>query len=50
MPTGTEITITVGTIIMALSIFTLLAKLFPVIPMWEVAEEKGVDIEKDLLK
>lgn len=49
MPTGIEITLTVGTIVMALVIITALAKLFPILPMWEIAEEKGVDVEKDLL-
>lgn len=50
MPTGLEITLTVGTIFMALIIITMLAKLFPIVPMWEVAEEEGVDVQKDLLK
>jgi len=48
IPTGIEITITVGVIAVAVLIVTVLAKLFPVIPLWEVAEEKGVDIHKDL--
>ncbi len=47
-PTGLEITITLGVIAMAVLIVTILAKIFPVIPLWEVAEEKGVDIKKDL--
>ena len=47
-PTGIEITITLGTIAAAILIFSILAKLFPVIAMWEIAEEKGVDIKKDL--
>jgi molybdopterin-containing oxidoreductase family membrane subunit len=47
-PTGTEIIITMGTIAAAVLIFSILVKLFPVIAMWELAEEKGVDIEKDL--
>ncbi len=46
--TGIEITVTLGVIAVAVLIITILAKLFPVIPMWEIAEEKGVDIEKDL--
>jgi len=44
-PSGPEIAITVGAIAMALSIVTILAKVFPVIPIWEVAEEAGVDRE-----
>ena len=44
-PTGPEIAITLGTIGMALTIVTILAKVFPVIPIWEVAEEAGVDRE-----
>ncbi len=44
-PTGPEIAITIGTIGMALTIITILAKIFPVIPIWEVAEEKGIDRE-----
>lgn len=44
-PTGPEIAITMGSIGMALVIITILAKVFPVIPIWEVAEEAGVDRE-----
>jgi len=47
-PTGIEITITLGVIAVAVLIVTVLAKLFPVVPLWEIAEEKGVDIHKDL--
>jgi len=47
-PTGIEITITLGVIAIAVLIVSILAKLFPVIPIWEVAHEKGIDIEKDL--
>jgi len=47
-PTGIEITITLGTIATAILIFSILVKLFPVIALWELAEDKGVDIEKDL--
>ncbi len=42
-PTWPEVAITIGTIGMALSIITILAKIFPIIPIWEVAEEKGID-------
>lgn len=47
-PTGIEITITLGVIAVAVLIVSILAKLFPVVPIWEVAHEKGVDVEKDL--
>jgi molybdopterin-containing oxidoreductase family membrane subunit len=47
-PTGIEITITIGVIAISVLIFTILVKLFPVIPIWETAHEKGVDIEKNL--
>ena len=47
-PTGIEVTITLGVIAMAVLIVSILAKLFPVIPIWETAHEKGVDIEKNL--
>ena len=47
-PTGIEIIITLGTIAMAVLIFSILVKLFPVIAIWELAEEEGVDIKKDL--
>ncbi len=44
-PTGPEIAITLGTIGMAILIMTILAKIFPVISIWETAEEAGVDHE-----
>ncbi|MCK5847421.1 MAG: polysulfide reductase NrfD [Bacteroidales bacterium] len=47
-PTGLEITVTLGIMAMGILIVSILVKLFPVIPMWEIAEEKGVDIHKDL--
>jgi molybdopterin-containing oxidoreductase family membrane subunit len=39
-PTIVETAITMGTILMAVMIITVLVKLFPVIPIWEVAEEE----------
>ena len=39
-PTIVETAITVGTILMAVMIITVLVKFFPVIPIWEVAEEE----------
>jgi molybdopterin-containing oxidoreductase family membrane subunit len=44
-PTGIEIFIVIGPMILALLIGTILAKIFPVIPMWEMAEEQGVSEE-----
>lgn len=38
-PTMIEIAVTAATFIMALMIITILSKLIPIIPMWEVAEE-----------
>jgi len=43
-PTVVESAITMGTILLAVIIITILFKLFPVIPIWEVAEEQ---FEKD---
>ena len=45
IPTGPEVAITLGTIGMAITIITIFAKIFPVIPIWEIAEEKGIDKE-----
>ncbi len=42
-PTSTEIMITIFSFVSAMLIITILAKLFPVITMWEYAEEKGID-------
>ena len=39
-PTVIESAITVGAILLAIIIITLLVKLFPVIPIWEMAEEQ----------
>jgi len=42
-PTSIEIMITLFSFFAALLIITVLAKLFPVITIWEYAEEKGID-------
>jgi len=42
-PTSTEIMITIFSFVSALIIISLLAKLFPVITIWEYAEEQGID-------
>ncbi len=39
-PTVIESAVTIGSIIMGIMIISVLAKLFPVIPMWEMAEEE----------
>jgi molybdopterin-containing oxidoreductase family membrane subunit len=44
-PTGPEIAITIGTIGMAITIITILAKVFPVVSIWETAKEEGIDID-----
>ena len=42
-PTSIEIMITVFSFVAAMLIISVLAKLFPVITIWEYAEEKGID-------
>ncbi|MDO9512590.1 MAG: NrfD/PsrC family molybdoenzyme membrane anchor subunit [Bacteroidales bacterium] len=42
-PTAVEIMLTLLPIAGVLLIITIIAKLFPVIPIWEIAHEKGVD-------
>ncbi|WP_163322273.1 NrfD/PsrC family molybdoenzyme membrane anchor subunit [Draconibacterium mangrovi] len=42
-PTSIEIMITLFSFMAALLIITVLAKMFPVITIWEYAEEKGID-------
>jgi len=44
-PTWIEMSVTAGAFAMALIIITILLKVFPVIPMWELAEEKGITEE-----
>lgn len=39
-PTVIESAVTIGTIVLAIMIASVLAKVFPVIPIWEVAKEK----------
>lgn len=45
-PTVIETAITLGTILLAVIIITLLVKLFPVIPIWEMAEEQTDKIDQ----
>ena len=47
VPTSTETMITIFSFASALLIITILAKMFPVITIWEYAEEKG--IERDII-
>jgi molybdopterin-containing oxidoreductase family membrane subunit len=44
-PTSIEIMITLFSFMASLIIITVLAKMFPVITIWEYAEEKGIDLE-----
>lgn len=44
-PTSIEVMITLFSVFAALLIISVLAKLFPVITIWEYAEEKGVDLK-----
>jgi molybdopterin-containing oxidoreductase family membrane subunit len=37
--------ITIFSFVAALTIISVLAKLFPVISIWEYAEEKGIDLK-----
>ena len=46
-PTSIEIILTMAPIAGALLVITILSKLFPIIPIWETAIEKGVR-EEDL--
>ena len=48
-PNGFEWAIVMGAISIALLIITLLAKLVPIMPVWEIAEEKGVR-EEDIIE
>jgi len=45
-PTSTEIMIMLFSFFASILIISILAKLFPVISIWEVAEEQGIDKEK----
>ncbi len=45
-PTVVETAITVGTLLLVIIIITILVKLFPVIPIWEMAEEQTGNDEK----
>jgi molybdopterin-containing oxidoreductase family membrane subunit len=40
-PTLIETAVTVASIVLVLIIITILSKLFPVIPIWEMAEEEN---------
>lgn len=45
VPTWIEIGVTAGAFAMALMIITILLKVFPVVPLWEIAEEEGITEE-----
>jgi len=42
-PSSVEITVTVLSFALALLIITVLAKIFPVVPICEIADQKGID-------
>ena len=42
-PTLIEIAVTSASVILVLMIITILSKLFPVIPIWEIAEEEAIE-------
>ena len=44
-PTLTEIAITMSSFFMVLIIITVLAKVFPIVPVYETARERGISIE-----
>ena len=44
-PTVTETAVTLASMILVLMIITVLSKLFPVIPIWEIAEEEAIGKE-----
>jgi molybdopterin-containing oxidoreductase family membrane subunit len=46
-PTLTEIAITLSSFFMVLIIITVLAKIFPIIPVYETAKERGISIDND---
>lgn len=45
IPTWIEIAITAGAFAMTLMIITIVLKIFPVVPLWEIAEEEGITEE-----
>jgi len=45
LPTGIEIGVTMGTFAAAFLIITILSKLFPVISIWETAQQQGISNE-----
>ncbi len=44
-PTAIELAIVIGPMFIAIFIGTIIAKLFPIVPIWEIAEQKGVSRE-----
>ncbi|RUT79390.1 NrfD/PsrC family molybdoenzyme membrane anchor subunit [Ancylomarina longa] len=44
-PTGIEIAVTVLSFALALLIITVLAKIFPVVPICEIAEQRGIEVK-----
>jgi molybdopterin-containing oxidoreductase family membrane subunit len=46
-PTLIEISVTLGSIILVLMIITVLSKVFPVLPIWELAEDETKEVDND---
>ena len=44
-PTAIEISVTVLSFALALLIITVLSKIFPVVPICEIAEQKGIEVK-----
>jgi molybdopterin-containing oxidoreductase family membrane subunit len=42
-PTGVEIMLTLLPMVGVLIVITIIAKLFPIVPIWETAHEQGID-------
>ena len=47
-PTIIEISITIAAFVLTLMIITVLSKIFPIIPIWETAHEKGINEPENL--
>ena len=48
IPTWEEWSITSATLAGALLVITLFVRLFPIIPIWEIAEEKGIHLSNEI--
>ena len=48
-PTLIEIAVTLASFTLVLTIITVLSKVFPIIPIWETAHEKGIHEPEKLI-